>query len=76
MSWRRSSDFKIGLLSPDTNSKNFCEMYGFKNTELEDAIIRNREVYINGKYIAVKTKWSKCSDLLDELNLSYYGLTI
>lgn len=72
----RTEMFMHDLESDIPSSEHFCETYGFRNEDLGRAIINYKEVYINGKYIAIKTKWSKCSDLLDELNLPYYAETI
>lgn len=63
-------------LENDISSKHFCETYGFRNEDLGGAVVNYKEVYINGKYIAIKTKFSKCSEILHELVLPYYGLTI
>jgi hypothetical protein len=50
----------------DMSGPQFVERYGFKNTDLQQAILSEHEIYVRGKYVAVNSDHiSWVTDLLD-----------
>jgi hypothetical protein len=60
------SNFMRELNDDNISSKIFCSRYGFMNTDLGYGISKLREIYINGKYIALKIR-SKLFDQVMEM---------
>jgi len=64
------SSFMRELNDDSISSDIFCSKYGFEKTNLGYGISNLREIYINGKYVAIKIKTKLLDHVLEDLNLS------